>query len=127
MTPDIERPASGGDRRGLFHSVHDANQHRINTPKVWFSLAPCGDPIVATGRVAQTLLLLHQVGANGMTLEEASVHRWARRISDYIFRLRALGVEIHMALEPAGDARVGRYTLRSRIIFLGEQTGLVCA
>ncbi len=127
MTPERERPASGGDRRGPFQSVHCGGERRINIPKVSFRIEPDGDELVATGRVAQTLTLLVRAGPKGVTSGEASIYRWARRTSDYVFRLRALGVEIDMTLEAAGDARVGRYTLVSRIAVVRTEGGAQCA
>ncbi len=126
MTPETERPASGGDGRGRFQSVHCGGERRINIPKVWFRIAPDGKPLLATGRIAQTLLILIRADARGITSGEASVYRWARRTSDYVFRLRALGVSVDMRLERAGDARVGRYVLSSRIILLPNQEGDQC-
>ena len=126
MTPETERPASGGNRRGPFRSVHLGGERRINTPTLWFRIEPDGKPMVATGRIAQTLLILIRAGARGITSGEASVYRWARRTSDYVFRLRAMGVDINMALEPAGDAYVGRYTLRSRITLLKPEGAAQC-
>jgi hypothetical protein len=66
---------------------------------------------MVTGRLAQTLALLIRTGPAGFTSGEASPLGWARRTSDYVLKLRALGVPIATTLETAGDARVGRYSL----------------
>ncbi len=126
MALGTERPASGCDGRGPSHSVHLGGERRINTATLWFRIEPDGKPLVATGRIAPTLTLLRRAGEAGITSGEASVYHWARRTSDYVFRLRAMGVDIDMKLEPAGDAFVGRYTLRSRVTILQAKGDASC-
>ena len=115
MTLETERPAPGPTGCGSFQSVHFAGERAKDTGKIEFRIEPDGAPIVVSGRVAQTLLLLIETGGRGFTSGEASPYRWARRTSHYVFVLRSLGVHIDTLRELAGDVRIGRYILRSRV------------
>lgn len=68
------------------------------------------------GRLAQTLSLLIERGADGLTSGDASVMGWARRTSAYIHQLRCRGFQISTTLETTGDgSRVGRYHLIDKL------------
>ncbi len=65
-----------------------------------------------TGRVAFALRELILAGERGLTAIERPAYRW----SDYIFRLRAVGIVVETIREPHGGAYAGhhaRYVLRT--------------
>jgi hypothetical protein len=68
-----------------------------------------------TGREAQMLALLLDVGDDGLTSGEAP-GGWARRTSSYIHKLRQAGLQIETQMEtlPCGT-RIGRYVLLTRV------------
>ncbi|MBX9614907.1 MAG: hypothetical protein K2X25_04890 [Caulobacteraceae bacterium] len=85
-------------------------------PALTFRLPPDHRPMTVAGRQAQTLALLIQTGPQGFTSGEASPLGWARRTSDYIAKLRAMGVPIQTTPERVADATVGRYTLAGPVV-----------
>jgi hypothetical protein len=87
-------------------------------PALTFRLPPDAVPITVTGRQAQTLAPLIQTGPQGFTSGEASPLGWAKRTSDYISKLRALGVPIETTWERVADASIGRYTLIGMVVVL---------
>jgi hypothetical protein len=69
------------------------------------------------GRVAWTLVQLQQAGDRGVSPIEAPALRW----SDYVFKLRKLGIIIETIEEPHGGIFSGhhvRYVLRTPIKIL---------
>lgn len=120
MSPYNLRPASAAtEDQGAFdarsHKPADHSARRSPKPTLTVRVLPDGEPLTVTGRVAQTLALLLKVGAAGFNSGEASFYGWARRTSDYVFRLRGLGFAVSTDLETVGDARVARYRLASRV------------
>lgn len=62
MSPDLEKPAIGGNQSGPLRAVLLGGEQADLNPKVNFRLEPGGEEITFTGRVAQTLLLLVERG-----------------------------------------------------------------
>ena len=80
---------------------------------------PGQDPVLFSGREAQTLFSLYRAGARGLTSGDFSAQGWARRTSAYVHNLRKAGLNISTTREVAPpDANVGRYRLQSRIVIL---------
>lgn len=128
MKRKSRRPATGSSGRGPSFSVTGKRRQK-NSPnkpdnqfRITFRIEPGGPPIMVKGRVAQTLDLLLTTGPRGFTSGEASPLGWARRTSHYVFELRALGVVILTVWETAGDCRIGRYVLQSRITVVNGST-----
>lgn len=74
--------------------------------------------VAATGRVAWALLSLMRAGAKGCTPISRPAPRW----SDYVFRSRALGINIETIDEPHAGSFAGthaRYVLRDRLEVFG--------
>lgn len=66
------------------------------------------------GRIEWALRRLMEAGAHGCTPITQPAPRW----SDYVFKLRGLGVSIETIYEPHGGAypgHHGRYVLRSKV------------
>jgi hypothetical protein len=126
MEIENRRPATGSIRSGPSICVTGKrHKHRCFTEPnsqtgITFQIDPGGPQIRVTGRVAQTLNLLLAVGPRGFTPGEASPLGWARRSSDYVFRLRRLGVAIATISETMGDCRIGRYVLQSRVALVTD-------
>lgn len=125
MPCDVERSASGWNRGGpsigLSRAAKNMEVIRLGPrvqPTLTFSLSPDGEPVTVRGRLAQTLDLLVRVGAAGFTSEETSRFRWARRMSNYVLRLRRLGVPISTTRELVGDAPLGRYSLSGPVVLV---------
>ena len=130
MTPEELNPAAAGTANGARvasplskQAHHNHSHHRACKPSLTFSLPPDTVPITVAGREAQTMRLLIQTGPQGFTSGEASPLGWARRTSDYVSKLRALGVPIETTRERVADANIGRYTLAGQVVVLspGEE------
>jgi hypothetical protein len=68
-----------------------------------------------TGREAQTLALLLDVGDDGLTSGEAP-GGWARRTAAYVHNLKKAGLDIETLREVLSrDTWVGRYVLRTPV------------
>ena len=127
MTTDRMNPAAGCTTNGariaqLGGSQSDnTTQAAIGKPTLVVRTAPDTEPVALIGRVAQTLALLMRKGAAGVTSGEASPLGWARRTSQYVFRLRGYGFEIETHREKAFDGVViARYVLTSPVEVLQE-------
>ena len=121
MASEKRRPAAGSNRGGPSGNVsgqgranNNANS-RARQFRLTFRVLPDGPQVTVTGRVAQTLALLLKTGPKGFTTGEASPLGWARRTSHYILELRRRDLLILTVLESAGDCRIGRYILKSRV------------
>jgi len=115
MVLESENPGAGGAARGACNvgSPKQLNTGKLSQPKPLLKVKRASDNAMMTfsGREAQTLDLLIQCGAKGLTSGEASPFGWARRTSAYIKKLRVGGVNITTTREPASDAVIGRYRL----------------
>lgn len=119
MSPAAGETASGAREASLggVRPEH-SHPHRNGKAELTFRLPPDHRPMTVTGRQAETLALLIQCGAAGFTTGEASPLGWARRVSAYVGKLRALGVPIVTTWERAGDARIGRYALSGPVVVI---------
>ncbi|MBP7482056.1 MAG: hypothetical protein KA788_05920 [Lacunisphaera sp.] len=113
MTPQNGNPGAGGAGASKGRSSKQQNTNKVTQPKAMLKVHRASDNSthVFHGRDAQTLDMLIQLGALGVTSGEASVVGWARRTSAYIKNLRDAGVQISTTREPASGAMVGRYHL----------------
>lgn len=84
---------------------------------VIFKKANQETPMLATRRVAQTLLWLVYCGEKGVTALEVS--SWALRLADYVHTLRHdYGVRIITLMEAHDGGRHARYVLREEIVVI---------
>jgi len=113
MTPQNGNPGAGGAGASKGRSYKQQNTNKVTQPKAMLKVHRAADNTEFTfgGRNAQTLDVLIQLGAYGVTSGEASVLGWARRTSAYIKNLRDAGVQISTTRELASGAMVGRYHL----------------
>ena len=114
MTPQNGNPGAGGAGASKVRSPkQQQNATKVAQPKPMLKVHRASDNASMTfnGREAQTLDLLIQCGANGLTSGEASPLGWARRTSAYVKNLRDGGVNIATTREPASGAMVGRHRL----------------
>lgn len=113
MTPKNGNPGAGGAGASKVRSPKQQNTKKVTQPKPMLKVHRASDNAAMTfhGREAQTLDLLIQCGARGLTSGEASPLGWARRTSAYVKNLRDGGVNITTTREPASGAMVGRYRL----------------
>jgi len=99
-------------------------QRKQKAPAMRVHIRPPEGPVIAVpaGRQAQTMRLLLDVGEHGFTSGEASPLGWARRTSEYISQLRALGVPIETIWENVPDGtRIGRYRLSEPAVALSAR------
>jgi hypothetical protein len=130
MTTQTMNPATGRTVSGARIASRGARQSESTTarkpakPILTVRLLPDGEPLTASGRTAQTLALLIECGARGFTSGEASPLGWARRTSDYVFRLRGLGVPIETVRETTTDgAIIARYILAGPLAVVSKGGG----
>lgn len=126
--PDTKEmgPATVAAVHGSRVSVQLVGERRNPTQTQAFRIAPDGDQMAVRGREAQTLRLLVEKGPRGFTSGEASPLHWARRTSQYVHKLRRLGVDVATVREQVGDARIGRYILNSPVVLLPDGEGGPC-
>lgn len=117
-------PGAGGTARGTPEIARgkapSSTKSRREREALTARVLPDGAPVTVRGREAQTLGLLIRKGPAGFTSGEASPMGWARRSSDYIFKLRGKGFPIATTLEDTADGcRVGRYSLSAPVVIVG--------
>jgi hypothetical protein len=119
MDQDGKNPGGVGAPHGAEKSAVCKASLSSNKPRqseaLRVRIAPDGEPVTVRGREAQTLRLLIDRGAAGVTSGEASPLGWARRTSAYVLKLRRLGFPIETSRERIGDANVGRYRLTASV------------
>lgn len=124
-----EDPAAGQRARraeGCNGGDHNTAPSRRAKPSLTVSWGDGDAAITVTfnGRKAQTLALLLAVGPHGFTSEDASPLGWARRISHYVHKLRAAGLDIATTWETVADGtRIGRYSLASAVEEVADPNG----
>ena len=123
MTRKNGNPGAGGAGASKVRSLKQQNTKKVTQPKPMLMVHRASDNAAMTfhGREAQTLDLLIQCGANGLTSGEASPLGWARRTSAYVKNLRDGGVNIATTREPASGAMVGRYRLLDSFTVIASQ------
>jgi hypothetical protein len=97
---------------------------RADKARLTVCLPPVPDPIIVNGKAAQTLALLIQRGARGVTSDEAQSLGWARRTSEYVRKLRRAGIPILTTRETSDEARIGRYTLGGAVVVVGPEVSM---
>ena len=115
MVKKRENPAAGHTGGGVGNGSRGADEVKgtstLRTP-AGLSISLANEIVTVSGRLAQTLQVLIQRGASGLSTDEAARLGWARRLSDYIAKLKKRGVPICKVWERTADgARIGRYLL----------------
>jgi hypothetical protein len=125
----LERQSPGGDDVGVLDecSKPEENARKVVRTRPYLKVRVVGldRMCLVHGRLAQTLWLLRDARPKGLTSGDASPLGWARRTSHYVFKLRALGLDIATTRELISDgARIGRYRLKTPLDVIDDANGL---